>query len=213
MGKQVRTRRPEDVRMIPDSSTGTMAAALVATAALALSPTKAEEAAPTPYDAASQRATADDMRIMAPYIGEFRSATHTFDDGKTEHYFIVKYEWFDRPRTIVRFTISMVIPSQGRTLVNSEGFYGFDPFHQQLYVFGAFTHGMSGWGSICEFSHETGARIVCAKSKGADGVVTYVRDAFEVIDDNTWKNKTRIREGEGGEWKLAHEGTYTRVVK
>lgn len=198
--------------MIFHSSTTAIVIALAATAALGPS-TEGEQAVTTRYDAVPQRAAADDMRIMAPYIGEFRSATHTFDDGKTEHYFVVKYEWFDRARTIVRFTISMVIPSQGRTLVNSEGFYGFDPFLERLYVFGAFTHGTSGWGSICEFNHDTGARTVCAKSKSADGVATHVRDAFEVVDDNTWKNKTRVREGERGEWQLVYEGTYTRVAK
>lgn len=204
--------RLRGARMIPPGPGVRATRMILAIGVLALSGVAAGDV-PESKDAAPQRATADDMRIMAPYIGEFRSSTHTFDDGKTEHHFIIRYEWFDGPRTIVKFTVSMVIPSQDRVIVNAEGFYGFDPFHDQLYVFGAFSHGMSGWGSVCEFNHQTGARTVCARSKGADGVVSYVRDAFERVDENTWKNRTSVREGEDGEWKLVYEDTYARVAQ
>jgi hypothetical protein len=161
-------------------------------------------------EAERQAASARDIRIMEPYIGEFRSPPQLFDDGKTEHHFLVKYQWFDSAETIVKVTISMVIPLQNRVIATAEGFYGFDSIDNRLFVFGAFTDGSRGFGSICEFRHATGARTVCVRSMNPDGSVTHVRDAFEVIDCNTWKNTTRIRTGEEGEWTLVHEGTYTR---
>jgi len=167
--------------------------------------------ATSPPGAEPMRATAADMRVMEPYLGEFRSATQLFDDGKTEHHFLVKYEWFDRGQSIVKFTISMVIPSQDRVLRNAEGFYGFDSIRRQLYVFGAFSHGASGWGTICEFDLDTGARTICAQTMNPDGTVTHVRDAFEMVDASSWKNTTRIRHQEEGDWQLAHEGIYTRI--
>ncbi|MGH8198330.1 MAG: hypothetical protein ACRETI_09165 [Steroidobacteraceae bacterium] len=161
----------------------------------------------------SQTATAGDMRILEPYIGEFRSPTQKFDDGNTEYHHVVKYEWFDRPQTIAKVTISMVIPSQDRVISSAEGFYGFDSIQDQLYVFGAFNDGTSGLGTICVFNHETGSRTVCVRSMNPDGSVTHVRDSFEVVDENTWKNTTRLRQGENGEWKLVYEGIYTRIAR
>ncbi len=152
-----------------------------------------------------------DIRILAPYIGKFRSAAQRFDDGKTEYYYTIEYRWFDRPQTIVQFTVATVIPSQDRVIVNAEGFYGFDPFHDQLYVFAAFAHGVSGWGSICEANPETGARTVCARSM-SDGVVTEVRDGFEMLDADRWRNRTLVRTDGQAEWTLAHEAVYTRVA-
>jgi len=160
-----------------------------------------------------QHATAGDMRIMKPYIGEFRSPTQKFDDGKTEYHHVVKYEWFDRPQTIAKVTISMVIPSQDRVLTSAEEFYGFDSIQNQLYVFGAFNDGTSGLGTICVFNHETGSRTVCVRSMNPDGSLTHVRDSFEVVDESTWKNTTRVRQGENGEWKLVYEGTYTHIAR
>jgi len=167
--------------------------------------------ASTMLHAEPQQATVADMRIMEPYIGEFRSPTRLFDDGKTEFYHLVRYQWFDQPKTIVKFTIAMAIPSQGRVITTAEGFYGFDSIKRQLYVFGAFTRGTSGRGTICEFNLATAARTVCARSMSADGTITDVRDAFEVNDGNSWRNATRIRTGEADDWKLVHESTYTRV--
>lgn len=160
----------------------------------------------------TQPATAADMRIMESYIGEFRSPTHKFDDGNTEYHHIVKYEWFDRPKTIVKVTISMAIPSQDRVIRSAEAFYGFDSIQDQLFVFGAFNDGTSGSGTICKFNHETGSRTICARSMNPDGSITHVQDSFEVVDKNTWRNSTQVKEGDDGEWKLAYEGTYTRVV-
>ena len=159
-----------------------------------------------------QAAAAADMRIMERYIGEFRSPTHLFDDGKTKHHHLVKYQWFDRAKTIVKFTISMSIPSQDRVLTTAEGFYGYDSVARQLYVFGAFSHGTSGRGTICAFDHATGARTVCALSMEPDGSLTHVRDSFEIVDGDSWKNSTRIRKGDSADWQLVHEGVYRRVA-
>lgn len=158
-----------------------------------------------------QAAIAEDMKIFEPYIGAFRSSTHLFDDGKTEHHFIVSYEWFDQKKSIVKYVVSTVIPSQDRTILNSEGFYGFDPFDNRLYVLGAFRNGMTGFGSVGVFDHESGARETWAKSKGADGGVTYVRDGFQLIDADRWRNTTRIKIGDAGEWKVVSEDVYTRI--
>lgn len=162
-------------------------------------------------DDAPQSATAEDMKIFTPYIGEFRSPTQTFDDSDVEYYFTVEYQWFDKDKTIVKYVVAMQVPAQERTLVTSEGFYGFDPFNDRLYVFGAFSRGMSGWGAVGRFDHETGARETWAKSIDPDGVLTQVRDAFEVIDADSWKNVTRLRQGDETEWRVVHEGVYTRV--
>jgi len=159
----------------------------------------------------AQAASAGDMRIMEPYIGEFRSVTHVFDDGKTEYHHLVKYQWFDRPKSIVKFTISMAIPAQQRVITTAEGFYGFDSIEDRLYVFGAFNDGTSGSGTICKFDHAKGSRTVCARSMNPDGSVTHVQDSFEVVDSDTWKNETRARQGGAGEWQLVYQGVYTRV--
>ncbi|MEZ5921287.1 MAG: hypothetical protein R3C60_08025 [Parvularculaceae bacterium] len=158
-----------------------------------------------------QGASPADMRIFEPYIGTFKSSTNKFDDGKTDYYFTLDYHWYDKQKTIVKYTVSMVIPSQDRTIVNSEGFYGYDAFNERLYVFGAFTRGMTGWGSVGRFDHETGARETWAKSKDEQGV-TYVRDTFTLDGDSGWKNKTYLRINDETEWKVVHEDSYTRIA-
>jgi len=157
-------------------------------------------------------ATAEDMRIMDRYVGLFRSATQVFDDGRTEYHHLLRYEWFDRGETIVKFTISMAIPSQDRVLTTGEGFYGYDAVEKRIYVFGAFSHGASGWGTLCELDHATGARTVCARTSEPDGSFTHVRDSFEIVDADTWKNTTRARKSEDDDWAVVYEGRYTRVA-
>jgi hypothetical protein len=164
---------------------------------------RAEEVAP-------QRATPDDMKLFAPYIGTFRSPTYLYDDGKTEHHFTISYQWFDVTKTIVKFAVATVIPSQARSIVNSEGFYWYDPLKRQVMVFGAFTRGATGFGSIAAFDHKARTHTLWATSTDDRGAVTHVRDMFEVIDQDTWKNKTYARIGDEAEWRLVHEGTYTR---
>lgn len=156
-------------------------------------------------------AGAQDMGIMAPYIGTFRGSTKVFDDGETEYYFAVRYEWWSPEQTIVKFTVSMVIPSQERSLVRSEGYYGFDPFEGRLLVFGVFTGGMMGRGFVGSFDHNAGTHEVWARSMDAEGVVTWVRDGFELIDEDHWRNRTLMRRGDQTHWQQVHEDTYSRL--
>lgn len=163
------------------------------------------------FDGSPQAASVEDMRIMVPYVGTFRSVDHTFDDSEIAYHFEVDYEWFDASQTIVKWTVTMVIPEQERRIVNGQGFYGFDAFEQRLYVFGAFSRGVSGWGALGSFDHDSGAREVWARSRDAEGVDTFVRDRFEVLDENRWRNETWLRIGSEAEWRKVYEGVYTRV--
>jgi len=162
-------------------------------------------------DLSPQAATPEDMRIFEPYIGSFRSESKPFDNSEVEYHFTISYQWFDKPKSIVKYVVAMEIPAQERTLVLSEGFYGYDPFNQQLYVFGAFTRGQSGWGTVGLFDHANGRRETWARSMTPDGKVVHVRDTFERLDDNHWNNKTYVRQGEEPDWKVVSEDHYTRV--
>lgn len=165
----------------------------------------------TAFGGEPQAATPADMQIMQSYIGTFRSKDYTFDDSEVNYHFEVAYEWFDSAQTIVKWTVTMVIPEQQRRLVNGEGFYGYDAFEQQIYVFGAFTRGVSGWGAMAQFDGDSGAREIWARSRDAEGVDTFVRDHFELLDQDRWRNETWLRTGTETEWKKVHEGVYTRV--
>jgi len=158
-----------------------------------------------------QPASAIDMKIFEPYIGTFRSENKRFDDSDIEYHFTVSYRWYDQGKTIVKYTVAMEIPAQDRTIINSEGFYGYDPFNKNLYVFGAFTRGMTGWGTVGKFDHESGDRETWAKSMNPDNVVTHVRDTFQHVDDDHWINRTFVRSGDEPEWTLVVEDQYTRT--
>jgi len=160
-----------------------------------------------------QPASPADMKIFEPYIGTFRSENKRFDDSEIEYHFTVSYHWFDQAKTIVKYVVAMEIPVQNRTIINSEGFYGYDPFNENLYVFGAFKRGMTGWGTVGKFDHETGARETWARSMDPDGVVTHVRDTFQRIDADHWANRTFIRSGDDTEWNLVVEDDYSRVTE
>ena len=177
---------------------------LCLTSMLMLGPVHAAEEAP-------QAASPEDMRIFEPYIGTFRSESKLFDDSEIEYYFTVSYQWFDQAKTIVKYTVAMEIPAQNRTVINSEGFYGYDPFNENLYVFGAFSQGMTGWGTVGKFDHESGARETWAKSMNPEGVVTQVKDTFQRIDSDHWSNRTFLRSGVETEWKPVVEDDYSRV--
>lgn len=159
-----------------------------------------------------QPANIEDMNIMKPYIGTFRGSTQVFDDGETEYYFSVDYRWWGDGEQLVKYTVSMVIPSQDRTLVRSEGYYGFDPFTNRIYVFGVFSGGMTGRGFMGEFDAEAGTREVWARSMDAQGVVNWVKDGFEMVDPDRWRNRTMLLRGDDAEWMQVHEDVYTRVV-
>jgi hypothetical protein len=160
---------------------------------------------------APQRASAADMRsVFEPIIGEFRSPDQLFDDGKTGYYFRVSYQWFDAGRTIVRFTVTTVIPSQSRLVTNAEGFYWLDPLQGRIAVFGAFANGMTGTGAISRFDTASGRHEVRATSIDGSGAVTHVRDAFEILGPDAWRNVTRVQAGDDPEWRVVHDETYSR---
>jgi hypothetical protein len=162
-----------------------------------------------PAGMSPQRATADDMHVFDPYIGRFRSKTfHDDASGKAFHY-VVEYRWFGAQQSIVEFTVSTAV--EGKQTLNARGFYGYDPFNQRLYATAAFSSGVSGFGSVGEFDRKTRRRVTWARSRGPDGPTTYVRDAFEVVDENAWKDVTSVREGEQGEWRVVYEDTFTRI--
>jgi hypothetical protein len=157
-----------------------------------------------------QIATSEDMRVFDPYIGRFQSKTFTDDTGGTSFHYVVEYAWFDSGHRIVRFTVKTVLPDAGREIPGGEGFYGFDPFNARLYAFGFFPGGVTGFGAVAEFDLETHRRVTRARSQGPDGVATEVRDEFEVVDADTWKNRTSVRRA-GGEWQVVYEDTFKRV--
>jgi hypothetical protein len=161
--------------------------------------------------AAPQHATPDDVRVFDPYIGRFKSEQQRDEEsGKTFHY-IAEYAWFDQKRSIVKFTISVVNEASGKQAVTAQGFYGYDPFEERLFVFGAFATGSSGFGSVGEFDRKTHRRVTWARSKAPDGATIHVRDAFEPVDSDTWKDVTSVRQGDDGPWKVVYQDTFTRI--
>jgi hypothetical protein len=118
-------------------------------------------------------------------------------------HYVVEYAWFDDTRSIVRFTVIAVREATAREAPITEGFYGFDPFHGRLYTFAAFTWDATGWGTVGESDHQTSRRVTFARSRGPDGVTTWVRDAFENIDRDSWRNVTSIRQGDEASWMRA----------
>ncbi len=159
-----------------------------------------------------QKATPQDIHIFDAYIGKFRSNSQRNEQLGKNIYFIVEYAWFDQNKSIVKFRLSYVIEDENKELLNAEGFYGFDPFENKLFHTQVFTFGSTAFGGIQEFDLDTNRRVTRARSKGADGAVTDVRDVFEVIDENTWKNTTHIRQGDG-EWTQPFGDTFTRIVE
>ena len=131
--------------------------------------------------------------------------------GKDFHY-IVEYSWFDTAHTIVKFTVSTLYVGDERASVNADGFYGYDPFNQRLYTFGAFASGMTGFGAVGSFDRGTGKRITWARSQGPDGVTTYVRDSFESVDADTWTDVTSIWRSDGDGWRVVYRDTFTRIT-
>ncbi len=161
--------------------------------------------------AAPQHAVPDDIHVFDPYIGRFRSKQFHDDQTGAPFHYIAEYEWFDTNHSIVKFTISVVVETSGKQAIISQGFYGYDPFQERLHVFGAFTSGHTGYGSVGEFDRRNNRRVTWARSKAADGATIDIRDAAEMQDADTWKNVTRTRKGVDGDWKVVYEDTFTRI--
>jgi hypothetical protein len=158
-----------------------------------------------------QPSVADDIHVFDPYIGTFRTGLQHDSVTGRSWYFTVTYEWFDTPRSIVRYTVTMVEPDSTRSTVLSTGFYGYDGFGRRLFVFGAFRAGQVGFGSVERFDRQTFARTTWAQSMQPDGTVQYVRDHFEVIDADSWHNWTEVHSGDGA-WRTVVDEIFTRVA-
>ena len=160
-------------------------------------------------DGPSQSATVDDMALFSPYIGRFRSEDKTSDEG-TIFFYEIHYGWYDRGHTIVSYELTLVVPSQDRRVGIGDGYYYFDRVNNRIGVFGVFPDGRTGLGAMGEFERDTGTRTVWVTGIGRDGVQTQVRDYFEVIDENSWRNATHIRQGEE-DWRQIGSDIYTRI--
>lgn len=162
-------------------------------------------------DSTPRPARAEDIHVFDPYIGQFQSMRwHDPDLGKDLLY-RVEYSWFDSSRSIVRFRVSTEYLDGSTTLTNAEGFYGYDPFNRRLYTFGVFGSGMTGFGAVGSFDRTTGHRVTWARSKGPDGVTTWVRDAFRMMDPDSWTDETSIRREGTDDWLVVYRDTFTRV--
>lgn len=171
-----------------------------------------QAAVPTGWsEAGSQTATSDDIHIFDPYIGRFRTRPDTAASGAQASHFVVEYAWFDTGKTIVRFTVTSVDEATSSETILTEGFYGFDPFHDQLYTFAAFSWSATGFGSVGEFDRTTGHRVTWARSRNPDGTTTWVRDAFDVIDASSWRNVTSVRQSPQEAWKVVNDEVYVRI--
>lgn len=176
------------------------------------SPLAAAAAVEFGSDTAPQHAVPEDIHVFDPYIGRFQSKKmYDPDLGKELHY-IVEYAWFDAGQSIVRFMVSAEYVGDDEASVNAQGYYGFDPFHRRLYTIGFFAAGSTGFGAVGEFDRATGRRVTWARSKGPDGATVYVRDAFEVIDADSWSDVTAIRGGDDTDWHVVYRDTFTRIA-
>ena len=159
----------------------------------------------------SQHATPEDMHVFDPYIGRFAAAPFAEDvSGDTIH-FEVEYAWFDGARTIVKLTVARVRDRDGAATPLTEGFYGYDPFHERIYAVAAFTWGETGFGTVGEFDRTTHRRVTRARSRDANGVTTEVRDAFEIVGADAWRNVTSVRSGDETAWRVVTDEVFTRI--
>lgn len=156
-----------------------------------------------------QESTAEDMSLFEPYIGTFRGETYTADSG-TEFYFTIKYEFYDRNKTVVRYSLQTHLPQSNEVRPLGEGFYMWDVFTSRIKVVGVFRDGRIGSGFMSPYDAETGAREVRIHASNPDGSMTEVRDTFWLIDKNSWGNKTYIS-NDGTPWQAVSEAVYTRV--
>lgn len=167
---------------------------------------------PARYDDLTwQAATRDDMQLFAPYIGTFRGPSYQASDDGREFYFTIDYQWYDRDERIVKYQLTTEFPESGESRPLGEGFYMFDATTHRIQVVGAFVDGRSGSGFMTPFDVESGAREVRVLGRAPDGTVSDVRDTFQRIDEDHWRNVTFIL-GPDGEWNKVHEAVYERVA-
>jgi hypothetical protein len=157
-----------------------------------------------------QRASADDIHVFDPYIGRWRSSSGPDDETGGMAHYAIEYQWVDAAQTTVRVRVLTVQDDDGAEQLNLEGFYGYDPFHGQLYVVAVFAQGGTSFGAVGTFDRASHKRSTWGCICNATGGTTYVRDGFQLISDTRWRNRTMVRDGESGEWRQVYEGIYTR---
>ena len=162
-------------------------------------------------DAEVRAATAEDIHVLDPYIGRFRSPTTENERLGEPTYHEVTYRWIDEGRTTAAFRVATIGAESGEEHSFVEGYYGYDPFDRRLFAVAAFSWGGAGIASVGEFDLETGYRVIHARAPGADGTVTRIRDVFDVIDADTWRDRTYASAGDGDEWTLVYEDVFSRV--
>ena len=174
------------------------------------SPLYAEEKHPVNFDDVEwQASSVEDMSMFEPYIGSFRGETFTADSG-TEFFFSVTYEYYDRNRTVVKYTLQTHLPQTSEVRPLGEGFYMWDAFSSRIKVVGVFKDGRIGSGYMSPYDTQSGAREVRIHASNPDGSQTEVRDTFWLIDEDSWGNKTYISNG-GEPWQAISEAVYTRL--
>lgn len=159
-----------------------------------------------------QAATVEDMAVFAPYVGTFRSEEKTrSSDGAAFHY-LIEYSWFDRDQTVLRFRLTLVVAQDMVARPIGEGFYYFDRINDRIGVFGVFPDGRSGIGTMGRFDRATHARSVWIVGTSPDMPPMDVRDSFELIDGDSWRNTTWVRPAGSDEpWQQVGNDTYRRV--
>jgi hypothetical protein len=162
--------------------------------------------------AVPQRASADDLHVFDPYIGRFRGATQRDEASGREFYFTVEYAWFGAGQRVVRYRVAVTVVNEPDERILSEGYYGYDPFNERLYVLGVFASGVTGFGAIGEFDRATHHKSTWACQIDSAGNRSFVRDSTEVINADSWRNVTRVRQGPAGDWVVVTDEIMTRMA-
>jgi len=156
-----------------------------------------------------QSASVEDMAQFQPFIGTFQGKTYEGQNG-TKFYFTVKYEYYNRDNTVVKFTLTTHLPDSGEERPLGEGYYYFDRMDGVIRVMGVFKDGRIGAGYMTPFDAEAGTREVRIAAKTPNGQTNQVRDTFKILDENSWLNITYIA-NDKGEWQAVSEDIYSRV--
>lgn len=172
--------------------------------------TKAAVEAPISEQAPS-RATAEDMALFVPYIGRFRSESYN-DGNEGRFYFVIDYRWYDTRKRIVAYTLEQIFLDKQESRAVGDGFYCYDSLNQKIGVFGAFPDGRTGSDTMGRFDRNNHSRTVWIVGTAPDRPPVEVRDHFEIIDGNSWRNITRIRpKGSKEPWREISNDVYTRI--
>lgn len=156
-------------------------------------------------------ATPEDILVLAPFIGTFRSPSRSSDRFPEPVYHLATYKWVDEERTSVEFRIETRGAETEEPHSFVTGYYGHESVGQQLFAVAVFSSGGAGLARVGEFDVESGFRVVHATLRGPDNELVHIRDVFEVIDDSSWRDRTYVRVGQNGSWSLVYEEVFTRI--